>query len=48
MLLRNTWKKTDWGYNETDIKHNVDAGWLHYITKFENHDDTFDWQNYHN
>jgi len=48
MLLRNTWKKTDWSHRENKVKHNINAGWLHYITKFENRDDTFDWQNYHN
>ena len=48
MLLRKTWKKTDWSHRENKVKHNINAGWLHYITKFENRDDTFDWQNYHN
>lgn len=48
LLIRSTWKNTDWGHREIEVKHNIDAGWLHYITKFENRDDTFDWQNYHN
>lgn len=48
LLVRNVWKNTDWGYKESKIEHAIDPGWLYYITKFENRDDTFDWQNYHN
>lgn len=46
-VLRESWGKTQWGYNEMDIKPARDKfGWLVYITKQRDlAEDAIDWEN---
>lgn len=46
LKIRQHWLKTPWGYNEIDINHNINNGWIDYITKTKG-DDYIDWANYH-
>jgi hypothetical protein len=46
-MIVSTWRKTLWGYDQTDVKP-CDAGWLNYITKLRDKPDfasSIDWMN---
>lgn len=45
VLLEACWKKTFYGYNENRIATNIDHGWINYITKFKDTNDSIDWEN---
>ena len=41
------WKKTRFGADQIDIQTGVSTGWIDYITKLQNKEDTVDWENLH-
>ena len=46
-LIETCWKKTKFGYGQTDIQNIYSGGWVDYITKFKFHEDQVDLVNSH-
>ena len=46
-LIEQEWTKTRFGYRETHIDHQIDQGWVRYITKSKDASDGIDWDNFH-
>jgi len=50
-LIKQAWRRTQWGHGQIDIQPGADAGWINYISKFRDkpvYADAIDWENYHN
>ena len=50
-LVRETWLRTQWGYNQIDIQPDANDGFKFYFSKLRdkpNYADAIDWANYHN
>lgn len=50
-MLRDIWRKTQWGHREIDIQSGADDGFKFYMSKLRdkpNYADAVDWMNYHN
>ena len=49
MIVRSTWAKTKWAWNEIDIQPDADRGWINYISKTNDKPDyanAIDWENF--
>ena len=50
-LIADTWRSTDWGYDQVCIRVQADDGWISYMTKFKDKEDfadSIDWMNFYN
>jgi hypothetical protein len=51
-LIRRSWVRTDWGYNQIKIRFDADFGWIRYMMKSRDKQDgladSIDWMNFYN
>ncbi len=45
-LIRREWIKTRFGHREIHVSHEIDDGWIRYITKMPDAGDGIDWMNF--
>lgn len=49
LLIERSWSKTNWGYDQIDVRPAISEGWVSYMIKHEFGSDAFaiDWDNTH-
>lgn len=48
-MIADSWRRTDWGYDQVHVEADADDGWMRYMTKFWSKPDyasSIDWMNF--